>query len=59
MLKGSSATVYVMEGGLKRHAVNAETFLACGYQWGNINVIAESTLDAIPSGAPLGGSSCP
>ena len=39
-----------MENGQKRHAVSVEMFLSCGYQLGNINVIADSTLGSIPTG---------
>ena len=53
LVKGSNADVWVMENGQKRHAVSAEVFLSCGYQWGNINTIADGTLGAILSGPPL------
>ncbi len=59
LLKGSSATVYVMEGGLKRHAVSAEMFLACGYGFGAVRTISDGQLAAIPTGSPLTVSSCP
>jgi hypothetical protein len=53
LLKGTASTVWVMEGGQKRHAVSAEVFLGCGYQWGNVNRIADSTIAAVPDGPPL------
>lgn len=51
LLQGSAPDVWVMEGGQKRHAVSAEVFLGCGYQWGNVNRIADSTIAAIPDGS--------
>ncbi len=53
LLKGSAPDVYVMEAGQKRHAVSKEVFLGCGYQWRNVNRIADSTIAAIPDGSPL------
>ena len=55
LLQGSAPDVWVMEGGQKRHAVSAEVFLSCGYKWGNVNRIADSTIAAIPEGPPLSG----
>ncbi|MCH7577107.1 MAG: hypothetical protein IH822_04855, partial [Chloroflexi bacterium] len=59
LLKGSDAEVWVMENGQKRHAVSAEMFLSCGYQWGNINLIADSSLAGISEGDDLTAESCP
>ncbi len=53
LLKGSGDTIYVTQRGLKRNVRNPVTFEAEGYQWGNINVIADSTLSSIPTGQPL------
>ena len=49
LLKGSSTTVYVMRGGLKRAIANPAT-LEAGYRWGNLNVMADSALGGIPEG---------
>jgi hypothetical protein len=59
LLKGSAADVWVMEGGEKRHAVNAETFLGCGYFWDAILTVPDSLLSSTPTGPPLDESSCP
>ncbi len=42
-----------MQGGLKRHIPNPVTFEASGLLWGNVNVIADSALDSIPTGDAL------
>ena len=59
LLQGTAPDVWVMEGGQKRHAVSAELFLGCGYQWGNINTISDSMLNSIPNGSTLSGPPCP
>jgi hypothetical protein len=48
-----------MESGLKRYVVSPEVFSECGYHWGNVNRIADSTLDSIPTGDDLTEASCP
>jgi hypothetical protein len=53
LLQGSGATVWVVLGGLKRWAVSPDVLLGCGYKWGNVNQIADSTIEAIPSGPSL------
>jgi hypothetical protein len=58
LLKGSAADVWVMENGQKMHAVSVEMFLSCGYQWGNINRIADGSLASIPTGDDLTGAPC-
>ena len=47
------------EGGAKRHVVSRSVMDSCGYLWGNINSIADSTLAAIPDGEDVVGSPCP
>lgn len=59
LIYGSEGRVFAMQGGSKRWIVSAETFSACGYQWGNINRIADSTLNRIPEGPPIAGPPCP
>ncbi len=53
LLKGSSGAIYVAQGGLKRHVPNAVSLEAYGHQWGNVERIADSKLDGIPTGVPL------
>jgi hypothetical protein len=48
-----------MQGGLKRHIVNPGVFSACGYLWGNVNRIADSSLAGIPTGDDVAGEPCP
>lgn len=59
LIQGSGPAVYVMDGGVKRHAVSAEMFAQCGYQWDQITHIPDSLLDATPTGNPLSGVPCP
>lgn len=59
LIKGSGTPVYSMEGGLKRHVVGLEVFSSCGYHWGNVNFIPDSSLDGIPAGDDLTGEPCP
>lgn len=59
LLKGSAADVYVMENGRKRHVVNAQVFLGCGYYWDALFHAPDSVLNSIPTGPPLGDGSCP
>jgi hypothetical protein len=42
-----------MQGGLKRHIPNLVTFAVGGFQWGNVNHLPDSSLNAIDSGDPL------
>ena len=53
LIKGSGATIYVMQGGLKRRIADPTTFGANGFLWGNINRIPDSSLDDIPTGHSL------
>ena len=59
LLAGSGSAVYVMSVGLKRHIASAQVFAACGYLWGNVNHILDSTLNSIPTGSTLTGTPCP
>ncbi len=42
-----------MRGGLRRHLPNPVTLEASRFQWGNVNTIPDSSLNGIPTGAPL------
>jgi hypothetical protein len=53
LVKGSGPEVYVMEGGVKRHVPNPATFAGMGFLWGNVNLLPDSVLSAIPSGVSL------
>jgi len=59
LLQGSGAEVYVMDGGRKRYITSPSVVEACGYLWGNINPIANSTLNRISTGPNLTGAPCP
>ncbi len=59
LIKGSDAPAYVMEAGLKRHIVSAEALVTCGYLWGNVNRVPDSSLVSIPVGDDLAEGSCP
>ncbi|NIQ77715.1 MAG: sulfatase-like hydrolase/transferase [Anaerolineae bacterium] len=53
LLKGSSDAIYVAQGSLKRRIPNAVSLEAYGHQLENVEGIADSKLDGIPTGAPL------
>lgn len=53
LVQGSGPSVYIIEGGAKRHIPDGETFTARGYNWGLIKKIADEQLNSIPTGAPL------
>ena len=53
LIRGSGPEVYVMEGGLKRHVPDLATFAGMGFLWGNVNLLPDSVLSAIPSGDSL------
>jgi len=59
LVKGTAPAVYVMENGLKRHVADPNAFHGCGYQWGNINLIPDSSLTGIPTGSVLTDPPCP
>lgn len=59
LLEAGDESVYVMEGGLKREVTGAEAFSGCGYLEGNLNLLADSTLQAIPDGEDVGSAPCP
>ena len=50
LVRGSGPTVYAMKGGLKRPIPNVPTFLAAGFQWGNVAVLSDEALGALPTG---------
>src|SRR3990172_4723410 len=53
LVNGTVDTVYVMAGGLKRGTPNPATFAAKRFQWGDINLVPDSSLALIPAGQPL------
>ena len=53
LLQARGTAIYVMRGGLKRGIRNPVSFEANGFQWGNVNQLAKSTVTAIPTGDPL------
>ena len=53
MLKGPGPEVYVMQGGLKRHAPNLATLEARNHRWSDINSLSGSQLGSVPIGLPL------
>ncbi|MEX1254156.1 MAG: hypothetical protein WEE64_07435, partial [Dehalococcoidia bacterium] len=58
LIIGSGPYVYVMQNGQKRY-VQGAAFASCGYHFGNVNVLANSSMNAIPTGAALTGAPCP
>lgn len=53
LLEGSIPGIWVVQGGQRRWAVSAEIFISCGHLWGNVNVVADSTIAFLPQGTPL------
>jgi hypothetical protein len=61
LLKGSTAPVYLMSGGQRHWIPDPSTLFALGYNWGDVESVADSDLNAIPLGAqvPEGGGVSP
>lgn len=57
LIQGTGNPVYVMSGGNKRYVAD-NVFATCGFQHGNVNEIADSTLNGIPSGSALTTAEC-
>lgn len=53
LLRGSGSAIYVAKAGLKRHVPNMATLESEGLLWGNLDVIPDSVLAALPKGSPL------
>ena len=58
LIKGNGRA-YVMDGGFKRHIAGPAIMGKCGYLWGNLNPLADSSLAGIPAGDDLTGAPCP
>ena len=58
LVKGDDRA-YVIDGGFKRHIAGPGVMPKCGYLWGNVNLIADSSLTAIPTGDDVTGEPCP
>jgi hypothetical protein len=59
LITGSGPEVYAMENGKKRHVTSPAVLSACGYKWGNVDVVADSVLALVPNGPALSGPPCP
>jgi hypothetical protein len=59
LMQGSSAAVYVREGGLRRHVTSPEVMAACGYDWGAVLRVTDEALATLPEGPPVGLDDCP
>ena len=53
LVRGSTATVYAIEHGVKRPFASAQIFTALGYRWQNIMQISDSCLAGIAPGLPI------
>jgi dolichol-phosphate mannosyltransferase len=53
LLKGSKENVYVIEHGLKCGIVSHEVFKQLGYQWKNVVIVPDKTLEEIKDGLYL------
>lgn len=56
---GSSATVWVTQGGMRRGIASPSIMTACGYGWDGIRAIPQTLLTTLPEGPALAGSPCP
>lgn len=59
LVMDGTPAVYVMQAGARRWITGPPSFLACGYQWGNINVVPDGALTSVPEAVPLGAPPCP
>jgi hypothetical protein len=59
LLRGSGPEVWVLENGWRRHVVSQEIFAACGYHWGNLNVLSDGIVALLPETASLASVPCP
>jgi len=59
LIKGGAPDVYVMDGGVKRHATSLEIFSACGYKFDAVITVPQSTLESIPNTGGLEAGNCP
>jgi hypothetical protein len=55
LLKGSTATCYVMVNGYRRGIVSAEVFLGMGFTWGAVRTISDAEVATIPQGPDVRG----
>ena len=56
---GDNVSIYVMDGGAKRHVTSPAAMATCGYGWDAVYVLPAGTIAAFPNGADLSGAPCP
>jgi hypothetical protein len=59
LLSGSDGRVWVTFGGQRRWIAGPDAFVACGYQWGDMNLVSDSIIGAVPDGGLLPAPPCP
>ncbi len=59
LVKGSGPAVYVLAGGQRRAVASPSVMTACGYRWGDIDSVPDSTLATAPEGPLVTGAPCP
>ena len=57
LLKGDGPSIYVMDGGLRRHISSPEVMSACGYYFSSVRYVAQVL--GISAGPDLNGPPCP
>lgn len=50
LIKGSTDSIYVVQGGQKQAIPDLATFTKLGFTWGQVKVVFDSVLDALPTG---------
>jgi len=56
---GDNVSIYVMDGGAKRHVTSPAAMATCGYGWDAVAVLPAGTIAAFPNGPALSGAPCP
>lgn len=60
LIAGSGPAIYVIDSiRLRRHVSSLEAFGACGYEWGNVDVVGDSVVSSFTEGGALFGQPCP
>ncbi len=60
LVKGTGASVYVIDAGIKHHVTSLEVLNGCGYSFEAVFTLPDATINAIPMGTAMtNASSCP
>ena len=59
LMRGTGPEVWVIHNGERRHVMSPAVFSGCGYKWGDVNLLADSTVNSFPRGPNVTGGPCP